>query len=418
MKFEGQSIIDMLFDLLRQLLIPDWSNLILLLPWVLAVLVALFLLNTALQWRRAGARNRPRVARRVAGAPPVGVHMPGPSRWPFVVPIGAAILLFSLALPPRDTAGNPTGPVNLWLFVIGLIVSLVAVAGWLLEAMREWRSTATGEHGPALAVALPAQTMGLAPTTTMETTSALVPAGATSVVAADEYPEPPAGVHMPGPSPWPFFAPIALVVMLFGLIFSGVLLVGGLILGIIAAAGWLLDAGQEYHSTEAVGHAVPRTRDPRAVWPRRLVPLYGAVIVISFLGMLAPTGISWINSLTPPQASPTPVAVPAVPQISASSAVSFDSKLLIVPAGRPFDLVFDNKQAGVPHNVRIDDSSSAGATILFDGEVITGPAQVTYHVPALAAGDYYFQCKIHPNMNGTLTALPESGAPAAASPTP
>jgi plastocyanin len=417
MNFEGQSIIDMLFQLLGQLLIPNWSNLILLLPWVLVVLVALFLVYTAWQWGRAGARNRSRVAPRVAGAAPVGVHMPGPSRWPFVVPIGAALLLFSLALPPRDAAGNPTGAVNVWLFVIGLIVSLVAVAGWLLEAMREWRSTAAGEHGPALAVALPAPTMSMAPTTTMGATSALVPAGSTAVAAVGEYPEPPPGVHMPGPSPWPFFAPIALAVMLLGLIFSGVLLVGGLILGIIAAAGWLLDAGQEYHSTEAVGHAVPRTRDPRAVWPGRLVPLYGAVIVLSFLGMLAPTGISWLNSLTPPQATPTPIAVPAVPQISASGAVSFDTKLLIVPAGRPFDLVFDNKQAGVPHNVKITDSA-AQATILFDGEVITGPAQVTYHVPALQAGDYYFLCKIHTNMNGTVKAIAESGAPAGASPTP
>jgi plastocyanin len=223
---------------------------------------------------------------------------------------------------------------------------------------------------------------------------------------------------MPGPSPWPFFAPIALAVMLFGLVFSGVLLVGGLIMGIIAAAGWLLDAGQEYHSTEAVGHAVPLTRDPRAVWPKRLVPIYFAVVVIALLGMLAPTGIGFLNSFTPPEATPTPVAVPAVPQISAGSAVSFDSKLLIVPAGRPFDLVFDNKQAGVPHNVKIGDSA-AMATVIFDGEVITGPAQITYHVPAISQGDYYFECKIHPNMNGTLRALPESTGPqAGASPTP
>jgi plastocyanin len=198
--------------------------------------------------------------------------------------------------------------------------------------------------------------------------------------------------------------------MLFGLVFSGVLVVGGLILGIIAAAGWLIDAGQEYHSTEAVGHAVPRTRDPRAVWPGRLVPLYAAVVVISLLGMLAPTGISFLNSLTPPEASAAPVAVPAVPEISASSATSFDTKTLIVPAGRPFDLTFDNKNSGVPHNVRIADSA-AQTTILFDGDVVTGPAQQTYHVPALQPGDYYFECKIHPNMNGTVKALPESGAP-------
>jgi plastocyanin len=201
-----------------------------------------------------------------------------------------------------------------------------------------------------------------------------------------------------------------LFVMLLGVVFSGVLLIGGLVLGVIAAAGWLLDAGHEYRSTEAVGHAVPKTRDPSAVWPRRLVPLFAAVIVISFLLMLAPTGIGFLNSLTPPEATPPPVAVPAVPQISASSAVSFDTKTLIVPAGRPFELMFDNKQAGVPHNVKVGDSAAL-ATVIYDGEVITGPAQITYQVPALEPGDYYFLCKIHPNMNGTLTAMTESGPP-------
>src|SRR5512141_2918759 len=112
MNFEGQSIIDMLFQLLGQLLIPNWSNLILLLPWVPVVLVALFLVYTVWQWGRSGARNRSRVAPRVAGAAPVGVHMPGPSRWPFVVPIGAALLLFSLVLTPRDATGAPTESVN------------------------------------------------------------------------------------------------------------------------------------------------------------------------------------------------------------------------------------------------------------------------------------------------------------------
>jgi plastocyanin len=405
MTFEGQSIIDMLFQLLQQLLIPNWTDLIALLPWVLIVLVALWLVFTMLQWQRAGARNRSRVPRRLPGSPPPGVHMPGPSRWPFVVPFGAAFLLASLVLVSRDAQHNPTEPLNLPLFVIGLVVSLIAVAGWLLEAMREWRSTAAGAHEPAMAVALPAPAARGA---------LAAPAPTTAIV---EYPEPPPGVHMPGPSPWPFFAPIALMVMLFGVVFSGVLLVAGIVLGVIAAAGWLIDAGQEYHSTEEVGHAVPRTRDPSAVWPKRLVPLYGAVIVIAVLGMLAPTGLAFLNSFKPPEATPTPLAVAAVPQISASSAVSFDTKTLIVPAGRPFDLIFNNNQAGVPHNVKIGDSA-AMATVIFDGEVVTGPTQVTYLVPAISQGDYYFECKIHLNMNGTLRAVPESGAPAGASPRP
>ena len=404
--FEGQSIIDMLFQLLQQLLIPNWTDLIALLPWVLIVLVAVWLVFTALQWQRAGSRNRSRVPRRAPGMPPPGVHMPGPSRWPFVVPIGAAFLLASLVLVTRDANHKPTEPVNMPLFVIGLIVSLVAIAGWLLEAMREWRATAVGAHESAMAVALPAHGAVATLPATTELTSAMV-----------EYPEPPVGVHMPGPSPWPFFAPISLAVMLFGVVFSGILLVGGLIMGIIAAAGWLLDAGQEYRSTEAVGHAVPRTRDPHAVWPKRLVPLYGAVVLISVLAMLAPTGLAFLNSFKPPEATPTPIAVPAVPEISASSALSFDTKTLVVPAGRPFELKFDNKQAGVPHNVDIGDSAAAPTTYLH-GERITGPSSITYQVSAIPPGSYYFQCEVHPNMNGTVQAIAESGGAPGASPSP
>ena len=406
MMFEGESIIDMFFRLLEQLLIPNWSDLIALLPWVLIVIVAIWLVFTALQWQRAGARNRPRVPLRRTGAPPPGVHMPGPSRWPFVVPFGVALILFSLVLVGRDTNNNPTGLVNVPLLVIGLIVSFIAIIGWLRDANREWRTTAAGAHGPAMAVALHAPG-----------SSALIPAGPTAMTVAERYPEPPAGIHMPGPSPWPFFAPIALFIMLLGVIFSGILLVGGLILGVIAAAGWLLDAGHEYRSTEAVGHAVPKTRDPSAAWPRRLVPLYAAVIVISFLLMLAPTGIGFLNSLTPPEATPTPIAVPAVPEIAASSAVSFETKSLIVPAGRPFELVFHNNQAGVPHNVDIGDSASAPTTYL-NGEVITGVADTTYNVAAMPAGTYYFQCEVHPNMNGTVQAMPEAGPPAGSPPAP
>jgi plastocyanin len=404
-----QNPISALMDLLQQLIIPNWSNLILLLPWVLVALVVVWLLWTTLQWRRAGSRNRSRVQRPRPGTPPPGVHLPGPSRWVWVVPIGAALMLFSLALPARDAHGNPTEPVNVPLLVIGLLVTLIAVAGWLLDAMREWRRTAAAEPHSEIhaAIALPAHP-----------SSALIPAPPAALVPVTErYPEPPPGVHLPGPSPWPFFAPIALAVILLGLIFSGVLLVGGLILGVIAAAGWYLDAGREYFSTEEVGHAVPRTRDPRRAWPGRLVAVFVGVIAVAVVITLAPVFFTFLNSLTPPAASATPVTVPQVPEISADSAVSFDTKTLTVPAGRPFDLVFHNNQAGVPHDVEIGDNAGLPNNH-FSGEVITGPTSATYNVPALAPGDYYFQCKIHTNMNGTVKAVAESAAPAGASPSP
>jgi plastocyanin len=175
-------------------------------------------------------------------------------------------------------------------------------------------------------------------------------------------------------------------------------------------AGWYMEAGREYRSTEAVGHAVPETRDPYQAWPRRLVPVFIAVIALSFAGALAPFGIGFLNSLTPAEATAPPVAVPAVPEIAANNSLSFDTTNLVVPAGRPFELVFANNDEAVPHNVQIEDSP-ARATVLFPGEIVTGPTTVTYQVPALEAGDYYFLCAVHPNMDGTVNALPEGGPP-------
>src|SRR6478609_4308532 len=119
-----ENIIDQFWHVVQQLLLPNWSDLILLLPWVLMVLVLLWLAFTAFQWRGAAKVNRSRVPPRLSGgAPPAGIHLPGPSRWPFVVPIGVVFLLFALALPPRDAQGNPTATFNVPLLVIGLVIS-------------------------------------------------------------------------------------------------------------------------------------------------------------------------------------------------------------------------------------------------------------------------------------------------------
>src|SRR5689334_1379244 len=142
-------LISAFFQFLEQLILPNWPDLIALLPWVLVFIVIVALFGFAWAWIRTAARTRPRVPRRVSGAPPPGVHLPGPSRWPFVAPIGAALLLFSFALPPKDASGNATAPFNLQLFALGLIVVLIAIGGWLWDAMREWRTTAEPQtaHG-------------------------------------------------------------------------------------------------------------------------------------------------------------------------------------------------------------------------------------------------------------------------------
>jgi plastocyanin len=79
--------------------------------------------------------------------------------------------------------------------------------------------------------------------------------------------------------------------------------------------------------------------------------------------------------------------------------IAFEQPAITAPADTPFTIHFNNKEA-VPHNVNIKDASGGDA---FKGDVVTGPTETDYSVPALAAGAYTFICDVHPNMTGTLT---------------
>jgi plastocyanin len=81
--------------------------------------------------------------------------------------------------------------------------------------------------------------------------------------------------------------------------------------------------------------------------------------------------------------------------------IAFETKDLKAPAGAPFQIEFDNKDAGIPHNIAIKDASGSD---VFTGEIFPGVAVKTYDIPALPAGAYTFVCTVHANMTGTITA--------------
>lgn len=81
--------------------------------------------------------------------------------------------------------------------------------------------------------------------------------------------------------------------------------------------------------------------------------------------------------------------------------IAFNLNQLDVPAGKPFTLVFNNQDAGVPHNVTIL-RAQGSADVFYRETVVTGPKTVSWKVKPLAAGNYYFLCDVHPNMNGTV----------------
>lgn len=100
-------------------------------------------------------------------------------------------------------------------------------------------------------------------------------------------------------------------------------------------------------------------------------------------------------------ASPPTSLDPASPHLAAAD-IAFDQSTLTVPAGRPFVLVFENRDS-VQHNVSIFETAALEGR-QFQGVLFAGPATRWYPVPALAAGTYVFACDLHPNMRGVIEA--------------
>ena len=143
----------------------------------------------------------------------------------------------------------------------------------------------------------------------------------------------------------------------------------------------------------------------------RLMP----AVVLSILVVVACTSASpgWTYmpapAVTPvPSASgeasaaPSGSANPNLVQISALG-IKFEQSAVTAPAGTPFQVVFENKDPGTPHNVALHLGDANGAE-LFKGAVFNGVETRTYDVPAIDAGAYAFVCTVHPTMIGTLTA--------------
>jgi plastocyanin len=95
--------------------------------------------------------------------------------------------------------------------------------------------------------------------------------------------------------------------------------------------------------------------------------------------------------------------------------IAFDtSTIQLEPV--PTTITFENRDAGVQHDIAIYSDSSL-ADELFGGELVTGPATVDYAVPALPPGEHYFQCNVHPNMNGSVV-VSDAGEGGGPSPEP
>lgn len=125
------------------------------------------------------------------------------------------------------------------------------------------------------------------------------------------------------------------------------------------------------------------------------------IAAIGFVGLLA---ILWLMIFKPT------LGFGGVPECPAGTdtitVCAFDDQAFVpdhlqLPASEPVELAFDNRDGGVQHNVAIYRDESAEES-LFVGDLIAGPETVTYDVPALDPGAYYFRCDVHPQMDGSV----------------
>jgi plastocyanin len=344
-------------DFTSKLVTPDWGSLVALIPVAIFAIVVLWLLATAYRFATIGPTRRGR--RRITPIPPPGIHAPGPSFAPILAAIGLFVLLFGLVF------GGLLLPIGAVAFVLGLLY-------WGREGLRDYDHLAGTDRLPAVVV--PRQ--------------------------------PPPGVHLPGPSFRPILASLALAVLFFGLVFGGWLLPVGIIFLVVALLGWLSDARVEYRKAveaDATGHLEPL---PRPAWPKRLLGAIAALIVFALIlnaGILppkSPAAASGPGASGGPAASGAPSSGgPGIVSIVAQG-VKFTTTDVAAPANQDFTINFDNKDPSTPHDV---DILGPDGSKVFDGQPITGPKQTMYQVKGLAAGNYKFECSIHPSlMTGTL----------------
>jgi plastocyanin len=344
-----------------------------LIPILLAGIVFLFLTWTIYRFATAGPTRRGK--HRLEPIPPPGTHMPGPSFAPLLGAFGAFMMVLGVILG------------GLWLWV-GVAVLAVTLLYWGREALRDY------DHLPV--------------TDSARGSTALVPAGMLPTPEGN----PPAGVHIPAPSFRPVLVAIGMTLLVAGLVVGGWAMLLGALAVVVTGLGWLRDSRREYVAVEKADQTGHVDSGGAPAWPIATFAVLALIIAGGLLlgsGLLptsqdgetaaasgAPAGAGGSGGAA---ATPAPSLPEADISVTAEN-IAFQETSISASADQPFTIAFDNKDAGVPHNIAIHDSSGKE---LFKGEIITGPAVTVYDVPSLPAGTYTFVCSVHPNMTGTLT---------------
>lgn len=141
----------------------------------------------------------------------------------------------------------------------------------------------------------------------------------------------------------------------------------------------------------------------------RFLPV--AILATALVAACTTASAGWTYAPAPSVSPPPSSAASAAPSGSTSPnlvtisalGIKFEQTTVTAPASTPFQIAFENKDPGTPHNVTIHQGGPTGPE-LFKGTIFNGVETRTYSVPALDPGAYSFACTVHPTMVGTLTA--------------
>lgn len=140
--------------------------------------------------------------------------------------------------------------------------------------------------------------------------------------------------------------------------------------------------------------------------PRWLYGFYVLIPVFAFMYV-----VNNVALRPAPDEKPGETKAPTGPSVEwtvVASGIKFDLDLVIFPAGEPVTVTFENNDAGVPHNFVVwpDEAAAQGGNTgqaLHAGSTFPGVATRVEKFTAPDAGEYYFNCAVHPtSMFGTV----------------